>query len=248
MVFGKPAHVYAGSSALWGPFNSEDELCSRSTSANSMGSPLPAGAASGDSSMDEAEAQGAARVLALGEIPAGVGAGGAFASVGSALHGTGGCKPCAWYWKPGSCQNGRGCFHCHLCPEGELKARRKAKVSSMRAVAALAKPWEGPLEPQKVTVLSGVYAVPEPAIAPPPGLAGTVPPGLGASLPDVKRATDPQEPATLNMPEDPKGSNAVQPQAWPTHRRRRPHGGTGQLEFLGSPHGALRDLGMTSTV
>eukprot|EP00438_Fugacium_kawagutii_P017539 Skav232044 [mRNA] locus=scaffold6250:15624:28972:+ [translate_table: standard] len=69
-------------------------------------------------------------------------------SQGSALHGTGACKPCAWFWKPGSCQNKDNCSYCHLCPEGscinfalatasmshlaepgELKARKKAKAS-----------------------------------------------------------------------------------------------------------------------
>merc|ERR1719321_571334 len=51
---------------------------------------------------------------------------------GSMLHGTGHCSPCAWYWKPKNCQNGMECQFCHLCPDGELKARRKAKVASMR--------------------------------------------------------------------------------------------------------------------
>jgi len=54
-------------------------------------------------------------------------------SVGSALHGTGKCQPCAWFWKAGrGCQDGANCDHCHLCPEGEVKARKKAKVAAMR--------------------------------------------------------------------------------------------------------------------
>jgi len=48
-------------------------------------------------------------------------------SVGSHLHATGMCKPCAWYWKPQGCNNGADCLHCHLCPPGEHAARRKAK-------------------------------------------------------------------------------------------------------------------------
>ncbi|CAJ1344905.1 unnamed protein product [Effrenium voratum] len=52
-------------------------------------------------------------------------------SHGSAMHGTGACKPCAWFWKPGSCQNKENCSYCHLCPEGELKARKKAKAESL---------------------------------------------------------------------------------------------------------------------
>ncbi|OLQ01886.1 hypothetical protein AK812_SmicGene15312 [Symbiodinium microadriaticum] len=45
-------------------------------------------------------------------------------SVGSQQHGTGECRPCAWFWKKG-CLNGRECLHCHLCPEGELRRKKK---------------------------------------------------------------------------------------------------------------------------
>ncbi|CAL1173626.1 unnamed protein product [Cladocopium goreaui] len=45
-------------------------------------------------------------------------------SVGSLWH-PHRCKPCAWFWKPGSCHNGAKCLHCHLCPEGELQRRKK---------------------------------------------------------------------------------------------------------------------------
>lgn len=64
--------------------------------------------------------------------PPGLGPSYGTCSVGSALHDSGKCRPCAWYWKPGSCQNGSACMHCHLCPEGEIKNRKKAKLSSMR--------------------------------------------------------------------------------------------------------------------
>merc|ERR1719193_2991114 len=53
-------------------------------------------------------------------------------SIGSASHGSGLCKPCAWFWKPGGCLNGRDCYHCHLCPRQELKARREAKAKQLR--------------------------------------------------------------------------------------------------------------------
>mmetsp|Transcript_65161 Transcript_65161/g.151330 ORF Transcript_65161/g.151330 Transcript_65161/m.151330 type:complete len:321 (-) Transcript_65161:148-1110(-) len=56
-------------------------------------------------------------------------------SHGSALHGTGHCRPCAWFWRPQGCANGSECRHCHLCPEGELKARRKSKVAAKRSQA-----------------------------------------------------------------------------------------------------------------
>lgn len=53
-------------------------------------------------------------------------------SVGSAAHGTGECTPCAWFWKPDSCLNAKDCRYCHLCPDGELKKRKKQKVAKMR--------------------------------------------------------------------------------------------------------------------
>eukprot|EP00927_Polykrikos_kofoidii_P073811 TRINITY_DN69830_c0_g1_i1.p1 TRINITY_DN69830_c0_g1~~TRINITY_DN69830_c0_g1_i1.p1 ORF type:complete len:572 (-),score=87.00 TRINITY_DN69830_c0_g1_i1:359-2074(-) len=53
-------------------------------------------------------------------------------SVGSSGHGTGLCRPCAWFWKPQGCVNGQECLHCHLCPDGELKVRKKVKVAGMR--------------------------------------------------------------------------------------------------------------------
>jgi hypothetical protein len=55
-------------------------------------------------------------------------------SVGASLHGSGRCKPCAWFWKPQGCANAAACQHCHLCPEGELKNRKKAKVAVLRNV------------------------------------------------------------------------------------------------------------------
>ncbi|CAK0856313.1 unnamed protein product [Prorocentrum cordatum] len=55
------------------------------------------------------------------------------ASAGSELHGTGRCRPCGWFWKPGGCVHGAACCHCHTCPEGELRARKKAKLAALRA-------------------------------------------------------------------------------------------------------------------
>lgn len=53
-------------------------------------------------------------------------------SKGSVLHALGQCKPCAWFWKPDGCRNDQNCKHCHLCPEGELKERKKARRMSRR--------------------------------------------------------------------------------------------------------------------
>eukprot|EP00931_Biecheleriopsis_adriatica_P016718 TRINITY_DN12254_c0_g1_i11.p1 TRINITY_DN12254_c0_g1~~TRINITY_DN12254_c0_g1_i11.p1 ORF type:complete len:559 (+),score=129.53 TRINITY_DN12254_c0_g1_i11:78-1754(+) len=53
-------------------------------------------------------------------------------SAGSALHGTGACRPCAFFWHPKTCANGEDCEFCHLCPEGEKKAMQKLKNQIMR--------------------------------------------------------------------------------------------------------------------
>jgi hypothetical protein len=108
-----------------------------------------------------------------------VGGGGAKApswSEGSAFHSTGQCEPCAWFWGKG-CMRGKDCLRCHLCPEGELKKRKKAKVATLR----------------KDTSAKGdaFYASEEPAkIALPPGLEA--PPGLPSptspTLPQVEVA------------------------------------------------------------
>lgn len=75
-------------------------------------------------------------------------------SVGSQVHGTGSCKPCAWFWRPQGCSNGQECGHCHLCSAAELKARKKAKKSASQklkaAEAQAASPvvaTPGPLQP-----------------------------------------------------------------------------------------------------
>ncbi|CAK8995599.1 unnamed protein product [Durusdinium trenchii] len=55
-------------------------------------------------------------------------------SLGSRVHGTGNCKPCAWFWRPQGCSNGEECGHCHLCSAAELKARKKAKKTASQKV------------------------------------------------------------------------------------------------------------------
>lgn len=47
-----------------------------------------------------------------------------FPSIGSALHGTGMCKPCYWFWKPKGCTNKEACLHCHLCPKVNVNQRK----------------------------------------------------------------------------------------------------------------------------
>jgi len=46
---------------------------------------------------------------------------------GSALHDSGKCEPCAWHHSAEGCRHGASCIFCHLCPEGEMKRRKKVK-------------------------------------------------------------------------------------------------------------------------
>jgi len=51
---------------------------------------------------------------------------------GSALHMSGMCQPCAWFWKPVGCQSSSECNFCHICPDGVLKVRKKTKQAMKR--------------------------------------------------------------------------------------------------------------------
>eukprot|EP00929_Paragymnodinium_shiwhaense_P116407 TRINITY_DN8591_c0_g1_i1.p1 TRINITY_DN8591_c0_g1~~TRINITY_DN8591_c0_g1_i1.p1 ORF type:complete len:220 (-),score=26.49 TRINITY_DN8591_c0_g1_i1:383-1042(-) len=57
-------------------------------------------------------------------------------SLGSVFHALGECRPCAWMWKESGCSNGQSCRHCHLCPEGEARRRKKAKRVYQKVKAA----------------------------------------------------------------------------------------------------------------
>jgi len=52
-------------------------------------------------------------------------------SIGSASHGTGTCKPCAFLHTKG-CGNGFTCNFCHLCGPDEKRQRRKQKMQQQR--------------------------------------------------------------------------------------------------------------------
>jgi len=77
-------------------------------------------------------------------------------SKGGQLHGTGHCKPCAWYWRPQGCANGEECGHCHLCSAAELKARKKAKKSANQRSSQAEAPAEGNSQLTQVPVSVGV--------------------------------------------------------------------------------------------
>jgi len=59
-------------------------------------------------------------------------------SVGSELHDSGNCRPCAWYWKSVGCTSGFACQFCHACGPGvfQLKTaiRRAERVAELKAI------------------------------------------------------------------------------------------------------------------
>lgn len=89
-------------------------------------------------------------------------------SLGSANHGTGLCTPCAWFWKPQGCSHGSKCTRCHLCPEGELKARKQAKVASLKVAASDAKESIEAAMPQVPSLGSIMLSFASPMTPPPP--------------------------------------------------------------------------------
>lgn len=136
-------------------------------------------------------------------------------SVGSKLHSSGECRPCAWFWKPQGCHHGQSCNRCHLCPIGEIKARKKQKLGSLQATedAAASRPAEVGLQnmvagdvyqlgglaqvPKSLSdatpqlcVATASLRVPPPSYAPPPA-PPTLPPKLPAGMCEVSLPLDP---------------------------------------------------------
>mmetsp|Transcript_51961 Transcript_51961/g.123696 ORF Transcript_51961/g.123696 Transcript_51961/m.123696 type:complete len:206 (-) Transcript_51961:119-736(-) len=73
-------------------------------------------------------------------------------SAGAALHESGNCKSCAWFWKPSGCREGEGCSLCHMCDWTEIKRRKAEKFAEYKAKrkAARATRLAGPLPPGRV--------------------------------------------------------------------------------------------------
>lgn len=67
-------------------------------------------------------------------------------SHGSVWHFSGLCRPCGWFWKAAGCQNGLDCQHCHFCPDGAAKQRKKNKQAAVRLQRALFKQSEATRE------------------------------------------------------------------------------------------------------
>ncbi|KAF4733364.1 hypothetical protein FOZ62_010763, partial [Perkinsus olseni] len=55
-----------------------------------------------------------------------------YPSIGSRLHASGTCKPCAWFYHASGCRHGAQCEFCHLCPPGEIKRRKKEKLQIIK--------------------------------------------------------------------------------------------------------------------
>ena len=53
-------------------------------------------------------------------------------SRGASDHGSGNCKPCAWFHHAEGCRHAADCEFCHMCPAGEIKKRKKDKQKMIR--------------------------------------------------------------------------------------------------------------------
>ena len=55
-------------------------------------------------------------------------------SKGAADHGSGNCKPCAWFHHAEGCRHAGDCEFCHMCPAGEIKKRKKEKQKMIKSM------------------------------------------------------------------------------------------------------------------
>ena len=55
-------------------------------------------------------------------------------SKGAADHGSGNCKPCAWFHHAEGCRHAGDCEFCHMCPVGEIKKRKKEKQRMIKSM------------------------------------------------------------------------------------------------------------------
>jgi len=98
------------------------------------------------------------------------------ASEGSAGHWRGECEPCAWFWRPSGCTHGEACGRCHLCPDGAIKAVKRAKKDLRRRASGADEPGQPAAALDKET---GILFVEVLAPRAPPGLPS--PPALISS-------------------------------------------------------------------
>lgn len=89
-----------------------------------------------------------------------------------ATHLAGDCRPCAYFYKNETCRWGYDCTFCHLCPVGEIKARKKEKIKAMRAAGVTKEKGPSPAAVQS-TLLPGsnqpLWNSPRVVVAPSPG-------------------------------------------------------------------------------
>ena len=55
-------------------------------------------------------------------------------STGATDHGSGNCKPCAWFHHAEGCRHAGDCEFCHMCPVGEIKKRKKEKQKMIKSM------------------------------------------------------------------------------------------------------------------
>ena len=86
-------------------------------------------------------------------------------SRGSDGHNSGACKPCAWYHHSDGCRHGTDCEFCHLCPNGEIKKRKKEKQKVIRTMKDITSPIATPDVGNDDSDAGGVF-LPEPSHRP----------------------------------------------------------------------------------
>jgi hypothetical protein len=113
----------------WSDLSDSDveELPRRESMSSASSSPSSSGTALRWADVDDADEE---LTVASAQEQSGAG------SAGSALHGSGECKPCAWFWKPQGCKWGAECFYCHTCQASELRKRKKSKADMFKAASA----------------------------------------------------------------------------------------------------------------
>lgn len=131
--------------------------------------------------------------------PSSVSLGSAMWSIGSAGHDAGECQPCAWFWKPQGCLGGAECLRCHICPNGEVVNRKRAKHTQRRAGRGGAASPSEAAAPEERRVTAGEPEAPTTTsnlsvevVSPraPPGLPAPEEQRATAGEPEAPTATD----------------------------------------------------------
>lgn len=107
-------------------------------------------------------------------------------SIGSANHGSGRCKPCAFFHIKG-CENGAVCRFCHFCEQGEKKRRAKDKLAKRRVVKQIQASRQAAIAPCQATLPTGQAMLPAGHATLPAGQA--TPPAVHATLATGVQAT-----------------------------------------------------------